>query len=454
MVDDLYDRLGLSSVIGPMKSKGADIDALVRALLAYKLGDNHSIQRAGKWINCPAVLDHYGLDGFNTRALNRTVELLGQHREKIIVALQDAMLRMLDLPNTDVLLDWTSVVVWGRDVSYAKFGHSKGEHPEEQQINIGVAQLAPPWNLPIALTVQAGNVNDQDHFRPTYMQARRVLREGSLVTFDNGAASLKNIGQIELDHNQYLTRRQLNKSDDAVFASLGGDGWELVDEEDVMFVKTRIFPSRVNFYFRSGKLEQNHFDSLRREAEKDLEEAKAIQRSIENNKGLPKSFRLDNPLVEMEYYYQTKLVCMSDEAAIKFLMEKKNKHREGCFSLTTNRLDMTAEEALRLYRAKDAIEKLFHSLKGDIEIGPLRVQTDEAVHGVVLLSFIAQVMVCLTRILVEPVRHMSTKFIVASLQSLTLTVELLVDGRKRRVYSNFDRINIAILAQYMVEVAA
>ena len=451
LVDDHYDLLDLPSVIGPMKSKGVDVDALTRAMLAYKLGENHSIQRAGKWINSPAVLDHYGLEGFDPRALNRTVELLGQNREKIIVAMQDAVLRLLDLPSTDILLDWTSVVVWGKQTSLAKYGYSRDGRPDERQVTIGVAQLAPPLNLPIALTVQAGNVHDSDHFHPTYVQARRILRDGSLVIFDNGAASLNNLSQVALDKHQYLTLKQLNKSDENVFASLGSDGWELIDEEDAMFVKARVFPSRVNFYFRSATLERNHTASLRRAAERDLEEAKAIQHSIENKKGLPKRFRVDNPLVEMRYHYQTKLKGLSDEDAIAFLMEKRSKHREGCFCLTTNRMDMTAVEALRLYRAKDAIEKLFHSLKGDIEVGPLRVQTDDAVHGVVLLSFIAQMMVCLTRIMVEPVMHMSTKFIVASLQSLTVTVEFLADGRKRRVYSNFDSINRAILADYLAE---
>jgi transposase len=379
------------------------------------------------------------------------VELLGQNRERIIVALQNAILKMLDLQHTDVLLDWTSVVVWGKQMSMAKRGYSRDGRPDERQVTIGVAQLAPPLNLPIALTVQAGNMNDSDHFQYTYMQTRRVLRDGSLVTFDNGAASMKNITQVALDHNQYLTLKQLNRSDDGVFASLGSDGWELIDEEDAMFVRTRVFPSRVNFYFRSGTLERNHMASLRRAAERDLEEAKEIQHSIDGNKGLPKHLRVNNPLVEMKYYYQTKLKGLSDEDAISFLMEKRSKHREGCFCLTTNRLDMTAVEALRLYRSKDAIEKLFHSLKGDIEIGPLRVQTDDAVYGIVLLSFIAQVMVCLTRILVEPVNRMSTKFIVASLQSLTVTIEFLTDGRKRRTYANFDSINMAILAGYLAE---
>jgi len=46
MVDDLYERPRLSDVIGQLKTKGIGLDALVRGLLAYKLGDNFSVLQA------------------------------------------------------------------------------------------------------------------------------------------------------------------------------------------------------------------------------------------------------------------------------------------------------------------------------------------------------------------------------------------------------------------------
>jgi len=69
--------LGLNDIIGRHTSKGIDLDALVRGMLAYKLGDNFSVLRAGEWMNSPAVLDHYGLKCFNGKVLNRAVEILG-----------------------------------------------------------------------------------------------------------------------------------------------------------------------------------------------------------------------------------------------------------------------------------------------------------------------------------------------------------------------------------------
>ena len=78
---------------------------------------------------------------------------------------------------------------------------------------------------------------------------------------------------------------------------------------------------------------------------------------------------------------------------------------------------MSASEVLKIYRSKDAIEKLFHSLKSEIEVKPIRAWSDDAVYGVLLLGFIAQLMISLTRYFVTPVKTVSTKFIASSLQN-------------------------------------
>ena len=72
--------------------------------------------------------------------------------------------------------------------------------------------------------------------------------------------------------------------------------------------------------------------------------------------------------------------------------------------------------------------------------------SDDAVYGVLLLGFIAQLFISLTRYFIRPVKTVSTKFIASSLQKLTLTVVLSVDGRRKRIYSNFDPLKMAFLS--------
>jgi len=450
MVDDLYERLDMPAVIGRHKDRGISLDALVRGMLAYKLGDNFSVLRAGEWLNRPEVREHYELREFNVKTLYRAVETLGRNRERIVRELQDRVLKLLGCESTDVLMDWTSIVYYGDMASLAKYGYSRDHRPDKKQVMLGVAQLAPPVNVPIGLTVEAGNINDQEHFRRTYDQVRSVLSESSLVVFDKGANDKKNLEDIVLDHNDYLTSKKLNMADDKVFQTFDANVWEHIDEEDGVYALKRTFPSRVNYYFFSERLKGEHLESRRRKAERLLAEARIIQQSLDDGKRLPKRFRINNPLVDVRYDYQTKLVDMDEEAALRLLFDSVVDGREGCFCLTSSR-DMTAADALKIYRSKDAVEKLFHSLKSEIEVRPLRVWSEDAVYGVLLLGFIAQMMISLTRYFVSPVRSVSTKFISNSLENLTLTVVPTEDGRKRRYYSNFDSLNRAILAAIMLE---
>ena len=59
---------------------------------------------------------------------------------------------------------------------------------------------------------------------------------------------------------------------------------------------------------------------------------------------------------------------MDEEAALRFLYDDAVNGHEGCFCLTSS-------------RSMDAAEKLFHSLKNEIEVRPLRVWSDVAVYA-------------------------------------------------------------------------
>jgi len=60
-------------------------------------------------------------------------------------------------------------------------------------------------------------------------------------------------------------------------------------------------------------------ESRARKVLRQIQEAKAIQESIDNRKKLPKRFRVNNLLIDVEYSVQTKLVELSDDEAVKLL---------------------------------------------------------------------------------------------------------------------------------------
>ena len=445
-VENLYEELNLSSILGKHKSKGIDFNSLIKALLSYKLTENFSIDRAHKWINQNEVLEFFGLKKFNKRVLYRTLQTVGSKKEEIILDIQDVLFSKYDFDHTDINMDWTSIVLYGDKCPLGKYGYSRDHRPDKKQITLGVSELSAPINLPVGITVEKGNMNDQTHFKKTYQQVKDRLKDNSLIVFDKGANSIDNLDLIKGDGMNYLTGKKLKSSDDKLIEIFDQLEPEIIDEEKGIYGIKITKPSSVNYLYFSETLKKQQLEAGTRKALKMLEEAKEIQKSIENNKKLPKKFRINNKLIDVRYSYQTKLVEMSDQEALELLKAEIINGREGFFCLKSSR-NLTPKETLEIYRKKDSLEKIFNSLKNEIEIKPLRVWSDNSIYGAIIIGFIAQLLISLMRFEFEELKHTSTKFIKKSLLNLTVTVDFRENRNKSYIYANFDQINSLVLLQ-------
>jgi transposase len=390
-------------------------------------------------------LNTFELESFEQRTLYRVLEIIGENREEIISRLQDELFEIYDFEHTNINMDWTSFVLYGDKCPLGKYGYSRDHRPDKKQITLGISELASPINVPIGMTIRKGNVNDQVHFEDTFKQVEERLREDSMVIFDRGANRRDNLEHIEHSKLKYLTARQLNKSDEATWIkSFDRLKAELVDEQHGVYGLKKTFPTRINYLFFSKDLYEKQMESKLRKVEGLLNEAEMIQHSIENNRGLPKRYRINNPLVDCEYSYQTKLATLRCEEARAILKEASITGREGFFCLVSNK-NLTLRDALLIYRQKDSIEKIFHSLKNEIEIKPLRVWSEHSIYGALIIGFVAQLIISLIRFEHRGLKHTSPKSIKISLMNLTVTVEYGKSGKKRLIFSNFNPISQVIL---------
>ncbi len=446
-VQSYYERLGLPAIFGKHKKRGRDINSLIEALLSYKLTENQSITKGADWINREEVLVTFDLEPFEQRTLYRVLEVIGENREEIIADVQDALFEVYDFEHTNINMDWTSFVLYGDKCLLGKYGYSRDHRPDKKQITVGLSELSSPINVPIGMTVREGNVNDQVHFGDTFGQVKDRLREGSMVVLDKGGNRKENLDRIESSKLKYLTSRQLNKSDESTWIKdFDKSRAELVDERYGVYGLKKEFPSRINYLFFSEHLYEQQIESKLRKVERLFDEAEKIQQSIDNNRKLPKRYRINNPLVECEYSYQTKLASLSESEAKAILKKASITGREGFFCLVSNN-DLTLHEALAIYRQKDSIEKIFHSLKNEIVIKPLRCWSDLSIYGALIVGFLAQLFISLVRFEHCELKHTSPKFIKISLMNLTVTVEYGKSGGKRHIFSNFSPISQVILGQ-------
>lgn len=445
-VQKYSEKLCFDEIFGSLKKRGLNLARLLEALLSYRLTENMSTTKAGNWINRAPILSSFSLKEFNERALFRLLEKIGENYEELIYALQEVLFRKYDFPHTDTNLDWTSLVLWGQRAEIGKYGYSRDHRPDKKQITLGIAELASPINIPYGLTIQPGNLNDQTHFKKTYEQIKPHLRDDSRIVFDKGGQSKDNTGMILADKMKYLSAKKLNLSDDKRIKAFKKNDAKIVDPENGVYGIKIIYPSRIDYFYFSEALKKDHIEAKLRKAEQKLREAKEIQQSIEKKKNLPKRFQINNPLVDVKYSYQTKLESMTEDEARKLVQKASINGREGFFCLVSSE-NLTLEDALKIYRMKDSVEKIFQSMKNDISIKPLRVWSTKSIYGAVLLGFLAQLIISLIRYDYEEIKHISPKIIRISLMNLTVTVEKIKNRAKRWIYSNFDVINSMICCQ-------
>ncbi len=118
---------------------------------------------------------------------------------------------------------------------------------------------------------------------------------------------------------KYLTAKKLNKSDDKIIKEFSTSNAELVNAEDGVYGIKIHYPSRINYFYFSRKLEWEQLQSRKRKAQRMYDQAKMIQDSIDNNRGLPKRFRINNELIDIKYSYQTKLKEISFKEAMRIV---------------------------------------------------------------------------------------------------------------------------------------
>jgi len=437
-------KLNLASIFCKFKKKGIPIDKLIEALLSYKLTQNLSISKASEWINREGILKEFDLKSFEQRTLFRVLEIIGDNYEKVILDLQDNLISIYKFEHTDINMDWSSLILWGTKAPLGAYGYSRDHRPDKKQIMFGIAELANPINIPIGLTIQKGNMNDQEHFKKTFEQVQNIVRKNSLITFDKGGNSKTNLALVEASKMKYLSAKKLNKSTDKWIEDFDMITSELVSLDQEIYGVKYEFPNRNDYLYFSKPLYFEQIESRFRKINRQLNEAQELQISIEKNHKMPKKFQINNPLIDIQYEYQTRLKELDEKQAKSLLKNKIFNGREGFFMLTSSE-NLTLHEALRIYRKKDSVEKIMHSLKNEIEIKPLRVWSDKSIYGAILIGYIAQLIISLIRYDHEELKKTSTKFIKISLSNLTVTLEKIKNLRKRRIYSNFDWINELIL---------
>lgn len=291
-------------------------------------------------------------------------------------------------------VDSTNMGCTADGVELKEYGHAKDD-PTIPQVNLAMASQCDSC-LPLLYDLYPGSITDMSEFEDFINMIRRYGYTNLGAILDRGYVSLKNITDLRKDgfdcilmlkDTMNITREVIQEN----FQTLqNGFGCVLPCEKDTVYgvtVYRKVFASSeehfwLHVYYAPHKAADTrallHTQVMAEEAElKMLISTGGLDEKAA--KKYAKHFNLELHNGKVTGYTPN--------------WEKLNELNSlaGCWVIATTE-EMSAAEALRIYRNRDEIEKLFESIKDGMDGRKFRVHSDLSLSGKVFVFFIASIL--------------------------------------------------------------
>ncbi len=342
------------------------------------------------------------------------------------------------LVSSEQFMDFSSSYFEGRADALGALGYSRDGLPGKRQIAFGISTGMN--DIPSALTIQKGNVQDKLHFRFMLKTAEAVLERNSLLIFDAGGNTKKNKMLIRDKDFHYLTRKQ--KKVGAYRKHVRGfhkekPGHLNINERDYFYVKKKQGDEYLYVFF-SPQLLEEQLRKKKRRFEKQKAKGNKLAKKARKHKATAR-YPCSKGWVELYPRLQ---------ATLKELANPYVTGIEGFFILESS-LDAEPEAVLKLYKQRDKAEKLIRNIKEGTELRPMRHWSRDAIIGHVVLVFLTNFLVNLTLQKAKKPALKNVKLLKKYLNKLTVTVVYPPNGFRFHILSNISPEIMSILGNFI-----
>jgi transposase len=387
-------RLGLDEILA-QAGLSERVRQLTCAMTLNRLIHPASELAMPDWIRSTAMADILQVD-FQTLAedtLYRNLDRLHAQRVVIEAALAERERTLFALDQTVFLYDVTSTFFEGRALANPKAmrGYSRDHRPDCKQVLIGLAVNRD--GFPLAHEVFAGNRHDSTTLDEmlTALDKRVGLQPGQTVVVDRGMSGEENLKKIVARKLHYLVAEPYGARGDWVA--------EFENDEDFSEVKRETSPTnpfqrkstiRVKMRQVGGETHVLCLSSERMTKDRAIRDAhekrlladlEKLTKRVAKGKGrgtkpaevlqsigrLKERYSRVARYYRMEYDEQTKVFSYSLDEAKREKAEKL----DGSYLLKTDRGDLSADEAWRIYTLLTKAESAFRTLKSPLGERPI-----------------------------------------------------------------------------------
>lgn len=291
-------------------------------------------------------------------------------------------------------LDITSASSYSELIDDVEWGYNR-DHDNLPQINICML-MGESRRLPIYQSIYSGSQKDVRTLTTTLKQFEAITGNRAItVVMDKGFFSTKNINYMLKDTGNGPVRFLMSVPFTSSFAKKQVDS----ERKDIDRVENTIVINgnsmRAVTKERSWDTQNKQYTHVYYNAKK----AAGIREDIYATVANLRQKATEDPEK-----------CLDDEECQKYLIIRKSDKQDNGYSINI-RTDVVekrlqtagwvvlvsndisdARKAMSIYRDKDVVEKGFHRLKNSIDLGRLRVHSDNAAQGKLFVGFVASVL--------------------------------------------------------------
>jgi transposase len=406
----LWRRLGLGEIL-----RHSGLSARAR-LLSEVMVLNRFVAPCSEhampgWIERTALSDILSVDlsELSDEALYRNLDRLHPNRQGIESALAEREKSLFNLDDTYYLYDLTSTYFEGQCLlnPKAQRGYSRDQRPDCKQVVVGL--VLDRDGFPKAHEVFSGNCQDRaslEHML-SQLEQRSGRHGGATVIVDRGMAYEENLAQIRARGHHYLVASRQSERQ-AFFDELEDEqGWqELIrqpsprnpgQKKSRVWIKRAETAEHLYVLCRSeGRKAKDQAIRLKQE-KRLLADLARLQKRIDAGR-LKRPEKIHEALGRLKERYPrvARYWLMSyqeDPPKLTWQEDIDKKQRairlDGAYLLKTDRKDLSAEEAWRLYILLTRVEDAFRDMKSPLSERPIFHHLQHRVETHIFLCVLA-----------------------------------------------------------------
>ena len=283
-------------------------------------------------------------------------------------------------------LDITSISSYSELIADVEWGYNRDKE-KLPQINLCLL-MGEKTRLPVFQMVYSGSISDVSTLKTTLSLAETIPLSKATIVTDKGFCKVKNINDLLTNEAEFKfliamsftlkfakehianEKSAIDKVENTIV--LGDDILRGVTRECIWEKKYKVF---VHIYYDPSHA--NHArDKLYGHVAKLVDYAKNDPDDTNHSKDFAKYLNIQKPKKEKS------IITIRQE-----IIENELSHT-GWLVLVSNNISDT-KDAISIYRSKDVVEKGFMRMKNCLDLGRLRVHSDNAMQNKVFIGFIA-----------------------------------------------------------------